>query len=231
MIDMVGANAAFANGGRRATPYAAIEIRNSHGDVIYAHDANGPPPTQVEPASKIAEMNNMLIHVVSEGTGRAAQIPGIVAAGKTGTTSSFRDAWFNGFTGNLVCSVWFGNDDYQPMDNMTGGALPAQTWKEIMAFAHQGLEVKPPYGVAAPNSGAPANPDAVAVNQTPRDGAGAVEASPRSQGLSGRSAQIILDIGELSRAARRPGITARDPGADPAAAGGVTVVRAGALPP
>ena len=115
MIDMVGANAMLANGGKRATPYAAIEIRNSTGAVIYTHDANGPPPVQMLPADKVAEMNNIMTHVVTEGTGRAAQIPGLVIAGKTGTTNGSTNAWFNGFTGNLVCSVWFGNDDNSPM--------------------------------------------------------------------------------------------------------------------
>ena len=93
-------------------------------------------------------MNNIMTHVVTEGTGRAAQIPGLVISGKTGTTNNSTNAWFNAFTGNLVGSVWFGNDDNSPMTgSMPGGALPAQTWREIMAYAHQGLETKPPFGV------------------------------------------------------------------------------------
>src|SRR5579863_6415355 len=111
MIDMVAANAVLANGGKRVIPYAAIEIRNSSGELIYSHDANAPPPVQVIPADKVAEMNNIMTHVVTEGTGRAAQIPGLVISGKTGTTNNSTNVWFNAFTGNLVCSVWFGNDD------------------------------------------------------------------------------------------------------------------------
>ena len=150
MIDMVGANAILANGGRRATPYAAIEIRNSAGKLIYSHDADAPPPVQVIPADKVAEMNNIMTHVVTEGTGRAAIIPGLAISGKTGTTNGSTNAWFNAFTGNLVGSVWFGNDDNSPTNGMTGGTLPAQSWHEIMVYAHQGLDPKPPYGVAPP---------------------------------------------------------------------------------
>ena len=193
MIDMVGANAAFANGGKRAVPYAAIEIRNSHGDIVYTHEANAPVPAQVIAADKIAEINNMLKYVLTDGTGRAAQIPGIIAAGKTGTTSGFKDAWFNAFTGNLVCSVWFGNDDNSAMENMTGGTLPAQTWREIMAYAHQGLDIKPPYGVVAPASAKGADIAAIA-----SDKAGA-EIKTRPVGLSRRAGQIILEIGALAR--------------------------------
>ena len=151
MIDMVGANAVLANGGKRATPYAAIEIRNSAGDVdLHPRRPTGRRPSRCMPADKIAEMNNIMTHVLTEGTGRAAQIPGMSIAGKTGTTNDSTNAWFNGFTGNLVCSVWFGNDDNSPMTGaMTGGTLPAQTWHDIMAYAHQGLDTKPPYGVAA----------------------------------------------------------------------------------
>ena len=137
LIDMVGANATLASGGVRVTPYAAVEIRNSNGKLIYTHaEDNGRPGARL-PADKVAEMNNIMTHVVTEGTGRAAQIPGLVISGKTGTTNNSTNAWFNAFTGNLVGSVWFGNDDNAPMENMTGGTLPAMTWREIMVFAHQ----------------------------------------------------------------------------------------------
>jgi penicillin-binding protein 1A len=227
MIDMVGANAILANGGKRVPPYAAIEIRNSSGALIYSHDVNGPRPVQVMPADKIAEMNNIMTHVVTEGTGRAAQIPGLVISGKTGTTNNSTNAWFNGFTGNLVCSVWFGNDDNTGMQKMTGGELPAQSWKQIMAYAHQGLETKPPFGVAAPAPGAVAQISSAPVAKT---GAGIVEVTPR--GLAPRSTQIILEIGELARTARNR-LAASDPSIvrSTQANAGPTVVRGGVLAP
>jgi penicillin-binding protein 1A len=85
--------------------------------------------------------------VVEEGTGKRAALDGIRAAGKTGTTNAYRDAWFVAFTGNFVCGVWFGNDDYKTMNQMTGGSLPAMTWHEIMAYAHEGVELKPILGI------------------------------------------------------------------------------------
>ena len=85
----------------------------------------------------------MMNKVVEEGTGKKAMLEGIKAAGKTGTTNAYRDAWFVGFTGNLVAGVWYGNDDHTSMNNMTGGTLPALTWHEVMAFAHQNLEIRP----------------------------------------------------------------------------------------
>jgi penicillin-binding protein 1A len=196
MIDMLGANATFANGGKRATPYAAIDIRNSAGALIYTHEANGPAPIQVIPADKIAEMNNILTHVVTEGTGRAAQLPGIVVAGKTGTTNNSTNAWFNGFSGNLVGSVWFGNDDNAPMENLTGGILPAQTWHDIMLYAHQGLDIKPPYGVAP----GPAKAPETAAADAPAADGGAEAAAPRPViALSPRAAHVITEIGDLAR--------------------------------
>ena len=150
LIDMAAVYAVFANGGHRAPPYAAIEIRNSRGDTLYRRDRDGPLLTQIIPADKIADMNNMLKEVVAAGTARAAQLEGVTAAGKTGTTNAYRDAWFDGFTGNYVGIIWFGNDDSTSMNNMTGGSLPAQTWHEIMAFAHQNIELRNPYGVSGP---------------------------------------------------------------------------------
>jgi penicillin-binding protein 1A len=229
MIDMVGANAILANGGKRVTAHATIEVRNSSGALIYSHDVNGPPPVQVIPADKVAEMNNIMTHVVTEGTGRAAQIPGLVISGKTGTTNNSTNAWFNGFTGNLVCSVWFGNDDNSGMQKMTGGELPAQSWKQIMAYAHQGLETKPPFGVASPAAGAVAQ---IAAAPVGKSGAGIVEVTPRPVGLAPKSTQIILEIGELARIAR-----SRLAASDPPIAGstqanaGPTVIRGGVLAP
>ena len=77
-------------------------------------------------------------------------LPGIRIAGKTGTTNAYRDAWFVGYTGNYIAAVWVGNDDYQSTNRMTGGSLPAMTWKDIMEYAHQGIELRPLPGVAAP---------------------------------------------------------------------------------
>ncbi len=227
MIDMIAANALLANGGKRATPYAAIEIRNSAGQVIYTRAANGPPPVQVLPPDKVAEMNNILTHVLTEGTGRGAQIPGLVISGKTGTTNGPTNAWFNAYTGNLVGSVWFGNDDNSSMTgNMQGGALPAQTWRAIMAYAHQGLEPKPPFGVPAPAAGAE-----IAVAPAQRSGAGIVEA-PRQIGLSPRSTQLIIEIGDIARSAQKHGAASGPPAEYAAEANeGVTIVRAGVMAP
>ncbi len=95
----------------------------------------------------VAEMNQMMQAVVTEGTGRRAQLDITHTVGKTGTSSSYRDAWFVGFTGQLVTGVWIGNDDFRPMiidssartgsaTGVTGGGLPAQTWQAYMTVAH-----------------------------------------------------------------------------------------------
>ncbi len=151
VIDMAAGYAVFANGGRRARPYAAIEIRNSHGEVIYRHDRDEPEPAQVLSTQVAQDINFMLSKVPTEGTGRRAALEGVITAGKTGTTNGYKDAWYVGYSGNLVGAVWYGNDDSSETANMTGGSLPAMTWKEIMQFAHQGLELKPIPGVAPPD--------------------------------------------------------------------------------
>ncbi len=132
VIDMTASYAVFANGGKRAAPYVAWEVKNSQGELIYSR-ATDKPPEQILPTRLVHDMNFMLNKVVEEGTGKRAILPGIRAAGKTGTTNAYRDAWFVGFTGNLVAGVWFGNDDHSAMNNMTGGTLPATAWQEVMA--------------------------------------------------------------------------------------------------
>ena len=84
------------------------------------------------------------------GTARRAALPGIRSAGKTGTTQAYRDAWYVGFTGNYTTAVWFGNDDYTSTNNMTGGSLPAMTFKRLMDYAHQGIELRPIPGIENP---------------------------------------------------------------------------------
>ncbi len=149
VIDMAAGYSVLANGGRRAKPYAAIEITNSQGEAIYRHDRDEPEPKQVLTPQVAQDMNFMLSKVPTEGTARRAALDGVVTAGKTGTTNGYKDAWYVGYSGNLVGAVWFGNDNSAETANMTGGSLPAMTWKEIMQFAHQGLELKPIPGVPA----------------------------------------------------------------------------------
>ena len=109
----------------------------------------------------------MMMQVVLAGTGRRAQLDNIETAGKTGTTNGYKDAWFIGYTGNYAGAVWFGNDDDTPMENMTGGTLPAATWHEVMEYAHQGIELKPLPGRPAP-TGAPPPAAQTAAAEAPR---------------------------------------------------------------
>ncbi len=147
VIDITAAYAAFANGGKRIVPYTVLEIRRPDGALIYARETMGPKPEQTLPPEKVAQLNRMLSQVPERGTARRAFLGFTPQAGKTGTTSSYRDAWFIGYTGHLVTGIWFGNDDYTPTRRMTGGSLPAQTWKAFMIEAVGRLEPKPLPGV------------------------------------------------------------------------------------
>jgi penicillin-binding protein 1A len=142
-LEMASVYAVFANGGRKAPPHAALEIVNSEGQTLYTFEKDGPPRPRVLSPQITHDIIWMMRHVVAQGTGRAAIIPGFMLAGKTGTTNANRDAWFDGYSAHLVGVIWMGNDDYEPTNAMTGGSLPARTWHEVMAYAHQGLEPKP----------------------------------------------------------------------------------------
>jgi penicillin-binding protein 1A len=163
VIDMTAGYAVFANGGYRAEPYAAIEITTGAGDLVWLRERDGGKPERVLTPGTVAEMNYMLSLVPTQGTGGRAKLDNVVSAGKTGTTNAYRDAWYVGYTGNYVTGVWFGNDDNAETSNMTGGSLPAMTWKEVMAFAHEGIELKPiplldPDPAAKPVAASPAKP-------------------------------------------------------------------------
>jgi len=201
VLEHAVAYATFPNKGKAVTPHAILEVRTGMGDLVWRFDRDGPKPSQAIPASVAADMAGMMSHVVSEGTARRAQLDGIPAAGKTGTTNAYRDAWFVGYTGNFTCAVWYGNDDYSPTNRMTGGSLPAQTWHDIMMAAHQGVEIKEIPGVGPGRK----LPQAVAA------GRAATEAEEPPPGpppvLTRRGADVLIRIEKLledaSRAAAR----------------------------
>jgi penicillin-binding protein 1A len=122
-----------------------LEITNSKGEVIYSRERDEPEAPQVV-SRRVAEMmNQMLLAVVTEGTGRRALLDFTHAVGKTGTSSAWRDAWFMGFTGALVTGVWVGHDDFRPMwlggGGVTGGTLPTQAWHSFMSLVHHNRNI------------------------------------------------------------------------------------------
>lgn len=197
VLDHTGAYATFPNLGKAVTPHAILELRTGAGELIWRFDRDGPKPRQVLSPQVAADMIKMMNSVVENGTGRRARLDGIAAAGKTGTTNNYRDAWFMGYTGNFVCGVWFGNDDYQSTNRMTGGALPAMTWHTIMEYAHQGIELKQLPGVPVPT-----------VRQQPavaevKSRGGEQPPPPRPTVLTKRGADILVRVERMMDDANR----------------------------
>ncbi|SIO11698.1 penicillin-binding protein 1A [Bradyrhizobium erythrophlei] len=139
VIELVGAYAPFANGGLGVSPHVVTKIRTSEGKVLYMRPAD--QLGQVIEPRHVAMMNTMMQETLISGTAHKAEIPGWTAAGKTGTSQDFRDAWFIGYTANLVTGVWLGNDDNSPTRKATGGGLPVEVWSRFMKAAHQGVPV------------------------------------------------------------------------------------------
>jgi penicillin-binding protein 1A len=160
-LELTGAYAPFANGGDGVLPYGIIRIRTRSGKVLYTREGSG--HGRIISEENTREMTRLMVATVTSGTGKAARLDGRPSAGKTGTTQDFRDAWFVGFTSDLVCGVWIGNDDNAPMVHATGGGLPAHMFKAFMESAEAGLPVKPLAG--APEE----EPAAVAASETTTD--------------------------------------------------------------
>lgn len=140
LLELTGAYAAFANRGIGVWPYGIEEVHDLNGHVLYTRSGSG--PGRVISSSTAAEMTSMMVSVVEWGTGRAAQY-GAPIAGKTGTSQDYRDAWFLGYSANLVTGVWMGNDDDRAMNKVTGGTLPAKLWRAFMAGAEASRSPRP----------------------------------------------------------------------------------------
>jgi penicillin-binding protein 1A len=139
-LELTSAYATFASGGLRVTPYFVNAVEDNSHHLLYQRKAELKP--RVIASSVNRDLTMMLYGVVTQGTGRSAALPGREAAGKTGTTQDYRDAWFVGFTPDYVTGVWVGNDDNSPMRSVTGGTLPATIWKDVMIAAEHGLPAK-----------------------------------------------------------------------------------------
>ncbi len=137
LMELTGAYAPFANGGRAVSPYVIKRVTDLDGNVLYKRkSAQG---QKVVRSRELGMMNSMLRHVITKGTGKKASLGKREAAGKTGTTQNSRDGLFVGYTSNLVTGVWYGNDNGKPMKKVTGGSLPAVTWQKYMKPAHKGF--------------------------------------------------------------------------------------------
>lgn len=136
LLELTGAYSVLSNGGTSVTPHAIRRVRMSSGRVIFAREG-GRQVQLVEPMIA-GELSSMLNTAMMNGTGRRAAIPLHPAAGKTGTSQEFRDAWFIGYTAHLTGGVWIGNDNGKPMKRAVGGGLPAEIWREVMTAAHAG---------------------------------------------------------------------------------------------
>jgi penicillin-binding protein 1A len=149
-LEMAQAYDAFANGGQAVQAYGIERIRTADGKVLYDHNVGKTAHPQVIQEPALGYMSQMLRQVLVSGTGTGARVPGYDLAGKTGTTSDFRDAWFVGYTGGFVTAVWTGRDDDTPMHNVTGGTIPAHIWRTFMSAALPRLKVQAIPGGAAP---------------------------------------------------------------------------------
>ena len=157
LIELTCAYAPFANGGNATMPYVVARVRTRAGKILFMH-APQKLGRIIEPRH-VAMMNAMMRETLVSGTAQRAQLPGWAAAGKTGTSQDFRDAWFVGYTGHLVTGVWLGNDDSSPTKKATGGALPVDIWSRFMKVAHQGVPVASLPGLTGAASFASALPN------------------------------------------------------------------------
>lgn len=178
VLEMASAYAPFANGGVGVTPHVIERVRDASGKVLYAYDGAGPGMVMAPP--HVAMINRMLRETLITGTARRADLPGWPAAGKTGTSQDYRDAWFVGYTGRFITSVWLGNDDSSPTRKAGGSGLPVEIWSQVMKAAHKDQPVVALPGTPlGPTSPGQMPPDDVPEDPVVTGGPQRAPASPR----------------------------------------------------
>jgi len=164
-LELTAAYVPFANGGVGVIAHGILRIRTKSGKVLWQRKPSD--LGAVIAAENLTAMTDLMTQVVSSGTGKAAQLEDRPVAGKTGTTQDYHDAWFVGFTADLICGVWIGNDDNAPMIHATGGTLPARIFKRFMVGAEQGFAVRPLTAAQAVASAEAPEQDAAEQSATP----------------------------------------------------------------
>ena len=196
LLEMTGAYAGILNGGRAVSPYGIRELRLK-GDQEALFGQGGGYGERVITESAAQQLTYMMYRVVNDGTGRRAKLGDREVAGKTGTTSAAKDAWFIGFTAQYVVGVWMGYDDNTPLKGVTGGGLPAEIWKETMVRVTDGLPAEPLPMIRPANPPRVTRPEPVQqpqVAQRPRGNGGNTQGN---QNLENVTEQIIRDVGNL----------------------------------
>jgi penicillin-binding protein 1A len=197
VLDQATAYAVLPAGGKASRRHGIAQISNYAGEVLYDFERDAPAAEQILTEQAAIYMNQMMTKIPYIGTARRAAVDGVLTGGKTGTTQAYRDAWFVGYTGNYTAAVWFGNDDYTSTNNMTGGSLPAMTFKKLMDYAHQGIDLKPIFGVDEPMPEREEKPVVA-------DASGEATALPpmvRPRSLSAQSTRLIRDLATRLKAA------------------------------
>jgi penicillin-binding protein 1A len=165
-LEITAAYAAFANGGHAIVPHVVRRVRTVAGKVLFRRSA--PPSPTVISDDRLGMMNAMMSQTLTIGTAKRAALQGWPAAGKSGTSQNYRDAWFIGYTSRMVASVWLGNDDGTSTRRITGGSLPADIWNGVMRVALRGAKPGPlPGSLWSPS---PVNADPVIAAQPQVDG-------------------------------------------------------------
>lgn len=201
VLDQATAYAVFPADGMQSRRHGIEQVLNYEGDVLYDFGRDEPPAKRVLSEEANSKMNQMLVTIPVMGTARRGALEnGIVSGGKTGTSQAYRDAWYVGFTGNYTTAVWFGNDDFTPTNEMTGGALPAMTYKRLMDYAHQGMELRAIPGIQNPlPTGVRPQPSAEAA--TASAAGQTMPALTRPRSLSAEATRVIRSIAKKMKEA------------------------------